>query len=269
MERRQFIRVCAAGAGSARAAASVASVASVAPMTAASAESAAAAATAATRATTGTLLTTSAAAAPMQAKPYPRAKLILAGGAPLKAAQLAVNKNYVFFYPFQGTPVFLLNLGKALKPAPTKGFDGTAYEWPGGAGVAKSIVAYSAICSHQLTYPTKDISFISFRSGKSGANKHADVIHCCSEHSQFDPAAGAKVLAGPAPQPLAAVLLEHDAKTDALYATGTLGGEMFNAFFRKYEMKLGLDMGGRATQAAGDACAVTALDNYCRQQVRC
>ena len=76
-------------------------------------------------------------------------------------------------------------------------------------------------------------------------------------------------MAGPAPQPLAAVLLEHDAKTDELYATGTLGGEMFNAFFRKYEMKLTLDMGGRATQAAGDACAVTELDNYCRQQVRC
>ncbi len=236
MERRQFIRVCAAGAGPA-----------------------------------GTTLLASekARAVPLQPKRYARARLVMAGGAPLKAAQLAVNKNFVFFYPFQGTPVFLLNLGKALKPATTKGFDDMAYEWPGGAGAAKSIVAYSAICSHQLTYPTKDISFISFRAGKSGANKHADVIHCCSEHSQYDPAAGAKVLAGPAPQPLAAVLLEHDAKTDELYATGTLGGEMFNAFFRKYEMKLTLDMGGRATQAAGDACSVTELDNYCRQQVRC
>ena len=236
MERRQFIRVCAAGAGPAG----------------------------------STLLASEkASAVALQPKRYPRAKLVMAAGAPLKAAQLAVNKNFVFFYPFQGTPVFLLNLGKALKSAPTKGSDGTGYEWPGGAGAAKSIVAYSAICSHQLTYPTKDISFISFRAGKSGANKLADVIHCCSEHSQYDPAAGAKVLAGPAPQPLAAVLLEHDAKTDELYATGTLGSEMFNAFFRKYEMKLTLDMGGRATQAAGDACAVTELDNYCRQQVRC
>ena len=236
MERRQFIRVCAAGAGPAAA----------------------------------TLLGTGpASATALQPKRYPRAKLLMAGGGPLKAAQLAVNKNYVFFYPFQGTPVFLLNLGKALKPAPTKALDGATYEWPGGAGPLKAIVAYSAICSHQLTYPTKDISFISFRAGKAGANKHADVIHCCSEHSQYDPAAGAKVLAGPAPQPLAAILLEHDAKTDELYATGTLGGEMFNAFFRKYEMKLTLDMGGRATQAAGAACAVTELDNYCRQQVRC
>ena len=236
MERRQFIRACATSVSAASSAA---------------------------------LSATAPPVGPLRAKRYARAKLVLAGGAPLKAAQLAVNKNYVFFYPFQGTPVFLLNLGKPLKPAPTKGFQGESYEWPGGAGAARSIVAYSAICSHQLTYPTKDISFISFRAGKAGANQHADVIHCCSEHSQYDPAQGAKVLAGPAPQPLAAVLLEHDPATDALYATGTLGGEMFSAFFRKYEMKLALDMGGRANQAAGDACAVSELDNYCRQQVRC
>ncbi len=262
MERRQFIRVCTASAASIAAAPD------------------ASAATAAT-------------SIALNAKPYPRSKLVSASGGALKASQLKVSKNYVFFYPFLGTPCFLLNLGKALKAAPVKasgsavgnaagsavGAAGTArsiappahpsYDWPGGAGAAKSVVAYSAICSHQLTYPTKDISFISFRAGKSGANKHADVIHCCSEHSQYDPAAGARVLAGPAPQPLAAILLEHDPATDELYATGTLGGDMFNAFFRKYEMQLTLDMGGRAREAAGDVCAVSELDNYCRQQVRC
>ena len=257
MERRQFIRVCTTSAANVAAAAPDASAATV-PVLGA-----------------------------LSAKPYPRSRLVSAGGATLKASQLKVNKNYVFFYPFLGTPCFLLNLGKALKAAPVKASGSIAsraagnaaggaaaaahasYDWPGGAGAAKSVVAYSAICSHQLTYPTKDISFISFRAGKGGANKHADVIHCCSEHSQYDPAAGARVLAGPAPQPLAAILLEHDPAADELYATGTLGGDMFNAFFRKYEMKLTLDMGGRAREAAGDVCAVSELDNYCRQQVRC
>jgi len=42
------------------------------------------------------------------------------------------------------------------------------------------------------------------------------VIHCCSEHSQYDPAEGARVVAGPAPQPLAAILLDHDPASDAL-----------------------------------------------------
>jgi arsenite oxidase small subunit len=231
MERRDFVRVCAAGL-----------TATSVPL---------------------------AAAGPATPKRYTRAKLLDANGAPLKASALAVNKNYVFFYPFQGTPCFLLNLGKALKPAPINGSGGAAYQWPGGAGYTQSVVAYSAICSHQLTYPTKDISFISFRAGKSPVNKHADVIHCCSEHSQYDPAHGARVLAGPAPQPLAAILLEHDTATDELVAVGTLGGEVFNEFFRKYDMKLTLDMGGRAKQATGDTCSVTELDNYCRQQVRC
>ena len=235
MERRDFVRVCAAG------------------LTASSA----------------TLSATHAAVAgPVTPKRYTRAKLLGPNGAPLKAASIAVNKNYVFFYPFQGTPCFLLNLGKALKPAPING-SGGVYDWPGGSGRAQSVVAYSAICSHQLAYPTKDISFISFRPGKSAVNKHADVIHCCSDHSQYDPAEGARVLAGPAPQPLAAILLQHDAASDELTAVGTLGGEVFNEFFRKYDMKLSLDMGGRARQAAGDACSVTELDNYCRQQVRC
>ncbi len=252
MERRQFVRVCAASAA-ATVAAATAAVNAAAPATLPSGA--------------------------LSATRYPRSKLVSAGGAALKASRLAVNKNYVFFYPFRATPVFLLNLGKALKAAPIKASGAMAagasapaplsYDWPGGAGAAKSVVAYSAICSHQLTYPTKEISFISFRAGKSGANKHADVIHCCSEHSQYDPAEGARVLAGPAPQPLAAILLEHDPATDELYATGTLGGDMFNAFFRKYEMKLTLDMGGRAEEAAGDVCAVSELDNYCRQQVRC
>ena len=240
MERRDFVRLCATGvAGSCGLAVGASSNAA------------------------------QAVAEPLTPKRYARAKLLGANGAPVKASTIPINKNYVFFYPFQGTPCFLLNLGKALKPAPIKGFGGAAYDWPGGAGRAQSVVAYSAICSHQLTYPTRDISFISFRSGKSSVNKHADVIHCCSEHSQYDPAQGAKVLAGPAPQPLAAILLEHDAATDELFAVGTLGGEVFNEFFRKYDMKLNLDLGGRARQAAGDACSVTELDNYCRQQVRC
>ena len=105
--------------------------------------------------------------------------------------------------------------------------------------------------------------------GCSARNKHANVIHCCAEHSQYDPAEGGRVLAGPAPQPLAAILLEHDPKTDGLTAVGTLGGEMFNQFFAKFEFKLAMEHGGAVRGAAGPEARVTDLDNYCRQQVRC
>jgi nitrite reductase/ring-hydroxylating ferredoxin subunit len=131
------------------------------------------------------------------------------------------------------------------------------------------VVAYSAICAHQLAYPTKQISFISYREQASARNKHGQVIHCCAEHSQYDPADGGRVMAGPAPQPLAAILLEHDAKTDELTAVGTLGGEMFNQFFAKYEFKLSLEHGPSARQAVSGTAVVNELESYCRQQVRC
>jgi arsenite oxidase small subunit len=58
------------------------------------------------------------------------------------------------------------------------------------------------------------------------------------------PASGARVVNGPAPQPLAAVVLEYDAANDGLHAVGTLGADLYNAFFAKYETKLELDYGG-------------------------
>jgi len=217
-------------------------------------------------------LTASLPATPADASPrfYSRALLVDPAGRPLRAGALPENRNFIFHYPFAGTPCFLLNLGKPTKPsAHLKTADEQSYEWPGGAGTSHSIVAYSAICAHRLTYPTREISFISYRGEKSAGSKFAQVIHCCSEHSQYDPAEGAKVLAGPAPQPLAAILLEHDANSDDLYAVGTLGGELFNEFFSKYEFRLALDHGGHARTVVESRCMVSELAQYCRQQVKC
>ncbi|MGD9951654.1 MAG: (2Fe-2S)-binding protein [Burkholderiales bacterium] len=201
---------------------------------------------------------------------YARAKLVGEGGAPLRARALPVRQNLIFHYPYASTPCFLLNLGRpAAAAARLKTEDGRDYEWRGGVGAARSVVAYSAICAHKLTYPTRDISFISFRAEKSARNKLGEVIHCCSEHSQYDPAQGGRVLAGPAPQPLAAILLEHDAASDELTAVGTLGGEMFDAFFEKYAFRLALEGGGALRRAVSGSAPVTALEDYCRQQVKC
>src|SRR5216684_5137877 len=211
-------------------------------------------------------------AAPADASPrfYARARLVDPAGRPLKAGALPENRNFIFHYPFAGTPCFLLNLGRPTKPsAHLKTADEQSYEWPGGVGAAHSIVAYSAICAHRLTYPTREISFISYRGEKSAGSRFAQVIHCCSEHSQYDPAEGAKVLAGPAPQPLAAILLEHDPASDELYAVGTLGGELFNEFFAKYEFRLSTEHGDKARAAVAGSCVVQELDHYCRQQVKC
>ncbi len=201
---------------------------------------------------------------------YARTWLIDELGKPLRASAIPSQKNFIFHYPFASTPCFLINLGRPAKAAATlKTAGNNSYQWRGGVGPSSSIVAYSAICAHQLAYPTRQISFISYRAEASARNKHAQVIHCCAEHSQYDPAAGGKVVAGPAPQPLAAILLEHDAKTDELAAVGTLGGEMFNQFFAKYEFRLALEHGGAPRQAVTGSTVVTELDSYCKQQVRC
>ena len=201
---------------------------------------------------------------------YSRARLVDERGMPLRATVVPAHRNLIFHYPYTTTPCFLLNLGRpANASARLATADKQSYEWQGGVGAQRSIVAYSAICAHQLAYPTRDISFISYRTERSARNRHGNVIHCCAEHSQYDPAAGARVVAGPAPQPLAAILLEHVAGNDELYAVGTLGGEMFNQFFAKYALRLSLEHGDASRKAADDTCLVLALENYCRQQVKC
>jgi len=201
---------------------------------------------------------------------YSRAQLVDEGGQPLRAAAIPPNRNLIFHYPYAATPCFLLNLGHPVTAAARlRTADAQEYEWRGGVGPRQSIVAYSAICAHRMSYPTRDISFISYRPEKTTGNRFASVIHCCSEHSQYDPAAGARVVAGPAPQPLAAILLEHDRETDRLQAVGTLGGEMFNDFFGKFGFRLELEHGAQAHAAVNGQCMVHPLENYCRQQVKC
>ncbi|MCD6041028.1 MAG: hypothetical protein K0R40_631 [Burkholderiales bacterium] len=214
-------------------------------------------------------LGTPALAADARANFYSRATLVDEKGRPLRAGAIPANRNLIFHYPFASTPCFLLKLAQPVKAAQLKTVSGEAYEWKGGVGPQRSVVAYSAICAHKLTYPTRDISFISFRAETSARNRVGNVIHCCSEHSQYDPAEGGRVVAGPAPQPLAAILLEHDARSDEIHAVGTLGGEMFGEFFDKYAFRLQLEHGDAARSTVSGSCVVQELENYCKQQVKC
>jgi arsenite oxidase small subunit len=208
-------------------------------------------------------------AANAKSRDYAKAVLCNAQGDPVKASSLKANTNYVFHYPFEATPVFLLNLDKAALPKSLNTKSNESYKWPGGVGTNRSIVAFSAICAHHLVYPTPQVSFISFRKTKSVKGVQDNLIHCCADHSQYDPAQGAQVLSGPASQPLCAVLLLHDAKADTLTAYGTLGGELFDEFFKKYEAKLSIDIGSKAKNKIIAKATVQELDKYCRNPVQC
>ncbi len=201
---------------------------------------------------------------------YPRARLVDVHGEPLRASTLAAETNYVFHFPFAGTPCFLLNLGAPVTATTTlRREDGATYGWNGGVGPLRAVVAFSAICAHKLAYPTRDISFIRYQPQKSPTSD-AHVIHCCADHSVYDPANGARVLSGPAPQPLAAILLDYDAAADGLQAIGTVGAEQFDAFFRKYDFKLAMEYGdGKARAPVGERTVVRELSQFCRQTIQC
>jgi Rieske Fe-S protein len=219
-----------------------------------------------------TLAATPGFAAAADARPrfYSRARLVWPDGKPVRTAALPAEVNFIFNYPYAATPCFLLNLGRRLAAgAPLRTADAHSYRWPGGVGPAQSIVAYSAICAHKLSYPARQISFISYRKESMRSGKRSGVIHCCSEHSEYDPAQGAAVLGGPAPQPLAVILLDYDERADELYAVGTLGGEMFDQFFSKFEFRLSMDFLGKAREPVSDSCRVVELSKFSMQQMQC
>jgi arsenite oxidase small subunit len=198
---------------------------------------------------------------------HPRSLLVDSHGSPWRARQLTKGEAFLFNYPCTASPVFLIAFEREVKPAELVTGDKQRYAAPAGVGPDQSIVAFSAICAHKLMYPTTAISFIGLRSGGRGEPSH--VIHCCGDNSRYDPLQGARVIAGPAPQPLAAVLLEWDASSDQLHAVGTRGGEMFDAFFEKYATKLELEIGSGLRKPSGATVVVQPAASYSRQWRSC
>ena len=198
---------------------------------------------------------------------HPRSLLVDAQGRPWQARDLKKGEAFLFNYPFTATPVFLIASDQEVKAAELVTEDRQRYAAPAGVGPNRSIVAFSAICAHKLVYPTTAISFIGLRAG--GRGEPDKVIHCCGDNSRYDPLHGARVIDGPAPQPLAAVLLEWDAATDRLHAVGTRGGEMFDAFFEKYAMKLELETGSGLRKPSGPTVVVQPAAGYSRQWRSC
>lgn len=196
-----------------------------------------------------------------------RSLLVDAHGSPWPARQLMTGEAFLFNYPYTVSPVFLIAFEDEVKPAELVTEDKQRYAAPAGVGPNRSIVAFSAICAHKLMYPTPAISFIGLRSGGRGEPSH--LIHCCGDNSRYDPLQGARVIGGPAPQALAAVLLEWDAGNDQLHAVGTRGGEMFDAFFEKYAMKLELETGSGRRKPSGASVVMQPAASYSRQWRSC
>ena len=207
-------------------------------------------------------------------QPFPRVALVGSQGRPLTLADLQAEREYLFFYPYRSTPNFLLDLGRpTAQSGALRQENGEDYSWSGGIGPQRSVVAFSAICSHRLTYPSAMVSFIGYRNrpvayvGDNGMERKPGLIQCCSERSVYDPAEGGRVLAGPAPQPLAAVALEEE--DGQLYAHGVHGGTLFERFFAEFGFQLEMQFDGKAQELVADQAVVMATEDFTRQRMDC
>lgn len=205
-------------------------------------------------------------------KTYGKVQLVDENGAPLLASKLEKEQNYVFNYPHTGTSCFLIALPHATdKKVSLKSEDGEAYIWNGGIGKEKNIVAYSAICPHQMTHVNKNDTFISYlkEGGKTMACKTSSVIVCGSHLSAYDPYKGCKVIAGPAPQPLASIVLEHHAD-DTIWAVAVLGADKFHSFFSAFKPELKEQFGGKrkAKKLVQGTAQTVALADYTKEIIQ-
>lgn len=200
---------------------------------------------------------------------FEKVQLFDAEGKPLNYHALKKEETYLFNYPYKGTPCFLIRHAEPTK-RDVKLFaeDKTPYIWNGGAGTEGDLVAYSAICPHQLTHPTPETSFISYvaKGGKTMATKEDSVIVCSSHMSAFRSKEGAKVVAGPAPQPLASIFLEVD-KEGNIFASAVLGSNKFMDYFKSYKPELKLYYGGKrkAKKSVKEQAKTVALRQFSKE----
>ena len=194
---------------------------------------------------------------------FPRVKLVDAQGAALKASDLVTDQAYLFHYPFRAVPCFLINLGKASDAPRTLSGEEGDYAWAGGTGEHHNLVAYVAICTHQLSYPNKAASVIRYAADGSELAGKPGMIVCCAHGSVFDPAAGAQKVSGPAEQPLVPVRLEVDLQNGSLFATGVDTSKLLERFFKAYKPDLITEYGpGGYRQPVGETSTTVLLDKY-------
>ena len=203
---------------------------------------------------------------------YERVQLVDGSGAPIKASALKKETNYVFNYPYVSTPALLLDLEDATaQDVKLTSEDGQEYIWKSGVGAKRTIVSYSAICSHQLAHPTPSDSFLQYvqKDKSTMAYETGGVIVCSSHLSAFDAKKGAKRLSGPAAQPLASIVLEV-ASDDTIWAVGVLGPDKFHDYFQAFNPEFKLFYGGKraAKKLVKISAPTVALKEYTKEIIQ-
>ncbi len=204
-------------------------------------------------------------------QPFEKVQLKDTEGNPIKASALAVEENYVFNYPYVGTPAIMVNLtSPAEKDIELTAEDGTKYIYRGGVGAKGTIVAYSAICPHQLTHPQPEMSMFHYIDEKGTTKAYSGGAFVCMSHlSRFEPKQGGKVVGGPATQGLASIILEVDTE-DNIWAVAVLGPVKFQDYFDAFKDEFKKFYGNRrkAKKLTKEETKVQTLKNFSADIIR-
>ncbi len=111
-----------------------------------------------------------------------------------KAGTMPINQAVAFSYPDASSPCVAIRMGAPVT---------------GGVGPNKDIVAFSSMCTHMGCPVAYD-----------GGTK---TFKCGCHFSIFDPENGGQMVCGQATEDLPRVMLDYDAKTDAVTAAGIDG----------------------------------------------
>ena len=215
--------------------------------------------------------------------PIPSTRLVYPNGEPVTTDSLAEGTAYIFHFPFKSTPGFLIRLRnddrqKTGEDSPVTLTDknGRSYSWAGGVGPGNTIVAFSAICTHKMSHPAKPVSHLNFRpedkvyyDRKGEQQRGSQLIYCCSEHSVYDPFEGARVLSGPASQPLASIGLMVD-DDNSLIANSLYGGDMLEQFVEKFGFRQAIEQNlVDPYTPSGAKTSVVPADEFSAMQILC
>ena len=166
---------------------------------------------------------------------YPTLTLVNSDtGQPLHTSDVNVgsSKAYVFYYPLENDPNFLIRLGNASNTdvrvdskSVTDPSTGEVFTSSAGVGPFGSVVAFSAICQHLGCVPP----IIHYYNpgtpipGHPSLTSPTGYIHCNCHGSTYDPYNGASVITGPTVHPLPNIILDYDPVTDT-YRTKSMVG---------------------------------------------
>jgi Rieske Fe-S protein len=130
-------------------------------------------------------------------RPQPGDFLVKIGGgdpAPLTAAEVPLGEPQILAWPFEAQTKTMRD-GSRLNKVLLLRLDPAGFDDATKARAADGVVAYSAICTHAGCEVSKWLA-------------DSQRLECPCHFSQYDPKAGAAVVGGPSPRPLAALPLK-------------------------------------------------------------